>query len=167
MEMMVVVALVATISGIVVPNLAGWAKAQEARSATEAVYRLAIRARDIAETEGTATELVYDSSQRSFTLERTSQDEEGEESTDVLASARLPEGVDPDAFRRDGADGNSADWKVTFRPDGTSTTGSVSLGTRTLQVDGYGRPTWSASDDPLPDEEEEWPAGELEQRGGA
>jgi hypothetical protein len=109
--------------------------------------------------------MAFDSTQAAFELRQTNSEQEGQ----VLASAALHEAIEATRFRAADNDVTGTDWTVAFFADGTSEGGAIEVEegglVRTFQIGSKsGLARWQ--DGAMPASEvEQWPAGEMEQRG--
>ncbi len=158
-EMIVVVTVLALVSLMVMPYLAGMQGSSVRREAVAGVRRIAGEARERAIRSGRSTEVTYDESASELLVSEIA--DEGE--SRVLVRQPLPEGLDPQAFQVEGGTTSGVDFRLLFTSDGKSNGGGIEFSEFSIYVDQNGH--WRLVDGPLPTaDEEKWQAGDLEQR---
>jgi len=163
-ELMVVIAVLSLMAALVVPNLIARERSQAARDFFSALPRLAAQARLSAIQQQATTRMTYDSASRRIVVEL---EPVGPEEGRELASAPVPDGIEPGNMRTGNENSGSSDWQLRFYADGRSDGGGAEWNDagrqRALIVDRDGISRMLEGN--LPEaREERWPAGDYERR---
>lgn len=154
---MVVIAVLAMMASVAVPNVVAMQRARADRSTLEAVGRLPSTARLKSRQDGKTVTLTYESGQSELRL---TQDDES------VGSVALGEGVSVTSVDLD--DTAKTAGEVKFYEDGTADAATIRVsaggGERYLRIDKDGSSRWV--DEPPQVQDERWEAGEIEQRAG-
>ena len=162
-EMMAVTAVLAILAGLVTPNIASSLKAGRKRDYLQAIQRLTVEARQIAESSGTAAVLVADED-GGMEIQQT---EPGAQEPSTLRRLPPVQGIVPNRFVSGANEVGSGDWEAQFFPDGTSDQAGLEFDeagtTWSLSIDKHGVGRVSKSE--LQElQEDRWPAGDYVQR---
>ncbi|CAN5421990.1 hypothetical protein BH11ARM1_BH11ARM1_06860 [soil metagenome] len=165
--MSVVIVIITILSALILPNVVGMKESSEHCAFFNGLWQMAGEAREKAISSNRQVEMGLDSGAGEFTISRKSSPTDEGQDDQVLKRLSIPKGIDTGSLSQNGSDSSTADWAVTFYPDGTSSGGSLQVTdadrVRSLRIQSNG--TVSIIDGELPDEsKEEWSAGELEQR---
>ena len=143
-------------------------ESSEHRAFFNGLWQMAGEAREKAISSNRQVEMGLDSGTEEFTISRKSNATDEDQDDVVLKTLSIPKGIDTGSLSQNNSDSSStADWSVTFYPDGTSSGGSLQVTdadrVRSLRIQSNG--TVNIIDGELPDEtNDQWDAGELEQR---
>lgn len=172
-EMSLVVVLLFLAAALVSPNLVAIRNSRKAADMRAAIVRLPIEARNEARKSGQAVRLrVADSA---LVLERISATTEtsskviDQGTSDAVEVKRVELGSDwkVDGVWTDGQESGTDDWKWDVSPDGSATNGAIRFqengATHSLSLQTDGGSSWE-NGDPKDTRQEEWTAGELENR---
>ena len=166
-EMIVVIAVIAMMSGIVVPRVVAMVNGQDARDFQSALMRLGSDARLLAIETGDAVQVTYDENRGEIILQTLDDETQAAEESDTVL---LPESARLTSFTLRGRQVPITDWVVEFFPDGSGTDAGVEVqdGTRlySVLINGQDGTAQLVDGELLEDTETEWEAGDLEQRIG-
>jgi prepilin-type N-terminal cleavage/methylation domain-containing protein len=164
-EVTIVVALIGVMAVAVLPRFAALQSGQATRDFASALLRIGTDARLIAIESGQTVQVRYDDERRVLVFE--SLDLETLAASEQKA-VPLPALVTLSAFTLDGAFTSEADWNLQFYPDGSGLDAGVEVedGSYVYHVNIEGRDGAAVRGlDRLEESsEQEWQAGELEQR---
>jgi prepilin-type N-terminal cleavage/methylation domain-containing protein len=158
-ELLIVVTVLVIVASAVTPWMISMKKTSDRRDLLSSIRRVAAEARERAIRTGHSTDVIYDDSASELQIEETGED--GEAS--VVEHVKMTSGVTPQRFQMAGKDATSADFKLTFSPDGRSNGGGIEFDGFAISVDQNG--TNKFIDGTLPEQtDEKWQAGDLEKR---
>ncbi len=163
--MIVVIAVLAMISGIVVPRVVAMLRSQGARDFQSALVRLGSEARLLAIETGDTVRVTYDEDRGEIIFESLSDETQLAVESDTII---LSETAQLTSFTLRGRQVPISDWVVEFFPDGSGTDAGVEVqdGTRlySVLINGQDGTAQLVEGELLEDPETEWEAGDLEQR---
>ncbi len=164
-EVTIVVALIGVMAVAVMPRYAALEAGQQTRDFTSALLRIGADARLIAIESAQTVQVTYDDERRMIVFE--SVDPETLATTEEKTIA-LPDSVELSAFTLDGKFASATDWTLLFYPDGSGLDAGVEVedDASVYHVVIEGRDgTATKGEDRLEESgQQEWQAGELEQR---
>ena len=164
-EMIVVIAVLALMSSLVVPRVVALVDGQASRDFQSALVRLGSEARLLAIESGDTVSVTYDENRGEIIFESLDDETQAAQESDTIV---LPDSAQLTSFTIRGRQVPITDWVVEFFPDGSGTDAGVEVqdGSRLYSVLINGRDgTAQVVDGELEeDPETEWEAGDLEQR---
>ncbi|HSE46291.1 MAG TPA: type II secretion system protein [Gemmatimonadales bacterium] len=178
-EVSVMIVIITVLSALVLPNVVRMAEANRKRQFFSSLWHLAGNAHELAIMDRRTMSVRLDSSGRAFKLveqpspstsgSQQTQQDAGDDEERERDSLDVPVGIDTGNFTSDGNNTDSANWEVKFYPDGTSDGGGLEVTdngrVRSLVIRRDG--SLNLIEGPMPElDEEKWPAGEIEKRGG-
>lgn len=165
MEVTIVVAVLGLVTALAAPRIASLLEGQASRDFREALMRMGAEARLMAIENSQTVNVRYDGESRQFVFETI--DAETQEATEQK-TVEVPEWIEVPNFTLDGAFAGESDWVLEFYPDGSGLDAGIEVedGAYLYHVVIEGRDgSATRADGPLEESgEQEWQAGELEQR---
>lgn len=172
-EMSLVVVLLFLAAALVSPNLVSIRNSRKAADMRAAIVRLPVEARNEARKSGQVVRLRI--SEGALVLERIAattdtSTQSGDQSTsDATEVKRVDLGNDwkVDGVWTDGVEAGTEDWKWDVSPDGSASSAAIRFqennASHSLSLEADGGSSW-ADGDPKDTRQEEWTAGDLENR---
>lgn len=157
-EMVVVVTVLALVSAMVTPYLAGMKATSDHRDAVAGIRRILPMARERAIRNAAATQVVFDESAGELQVQDMAAD-----GTPTTVYRQDLDAIDPQTLQVEGREATSADFALSFTPGGHSNGGGIQFRDFSIFTDTSG--VCRTLDGPLPNaDDESWQAGDLEKR---
>ena len=164
-EMIVVVAVLALMSSLVVPRVVALVDGQASRDFQSALVRLGSQARLLAIETGDTVRVTYNESRGEIIIETLDDETQAAEESDTIF---VPDSAQLMSFTLRGRQVPITDWVVEFFPDGSGTDAGIEVedGTRlySVLINGQDGTAQVVDGELQEDPETEWEAGDLEQR---
>jgi prepilin-type N-terminal cleavage/methylation domain-containing protein len=164
-EMTVVLAVLATLAGVIVPRFVALQTGQESRDFASALMRLGSDARLVAIQTGQPVQVTFDETQGTIVFSTLDPE------TLVASENRtipVPPTIELTAFTAGGVFATPAEWMLDFYPDGSGLSGGIEVldGAHVyhVRINGDDGSSRRADGELEETETNDWQAGELEQR---
>jgi type II secretory pathway pseudopilin PulG len=178
--MSVVITILVLMAAAVMPNLVAIARSRQFYNAEQTLWRLPMEARNEASKSQEPVTLRLEGD--TFVMERPKpDDDQNNTTTNVQNSSQNNQdmeevkrvdfsgGLHAESARKNGDTSDLASWKWTVYPDGTSDSGGVAFtegnSRKSLVLSATADAHWIQGDLPTNDDNDHWPAGQLQTRG--